>query len=105
MQGVGITRAAVERHYTQTLFVAAQVHRQLGEGPESAQYCAATLQRQLVQGAPSGPVWLQCVHVCHMPHPARADTSPIMRAQSPQAGRKAADAICAALGRPCWAHA
>ena len=50
MQGIGITRSVVERHYTQTLFIAAQVHRQLGDGAESAQYCSATLRRQLVHG-------------------------------------------------------
>ena len=50
-QGVGITRAAVDMHYTQTMFISAQVYRQVGDLSKSAHCCAVTLQLQLQSGA------------------------------------------------------
>ena len=54
-QGVGISRAAVDMHFTQTMFIAAQVHRQLGDFTQSAHCCAVTLQLQLQSGDPCNP--------------------------------------------------
>jgi hypothetical protein len=43
--------AAVEPHYTTTLYYLAQVHGHAGDKVLSASYCAATLNRQLKEGA------------------------------------------------------
>ena len=50
VQGVGCSRSAVDMHFTQTMFIAAQVHRQVGDFAQSAHCCAVTLQLQLQSG-------------------------------------------------------
>ena len=61
--GAAVPASAADQAHTMTLFYLAQVHGQMGHQAHAVAYCAATLARQVTQGA------LRCLreHPPHMP--------------------------------------
>lgn len=56
--GAAVPASAADQAHTMTLFYLAQVHGQMGHQKQAVAYCAATLARQVTQGAlrPTHPV-------------------------------------------------
>ena len=67
--GAAVPASAADQAHTMTLFYLAQVHGQMGHQAQAVAYCAATLARQVTQGARRGlrkPQHSPCLNTCNL---------------------------------------